>query len=98
MFNIQFVPDIDFVLKKAWSMRIFLILAVLSGSLTVAEVVFATGGDAISAILPPGLYPLIVGILSILGMYFRTVLQKKTEEVVNGIDPEKEPPSTQGSA
>ena len=84
MFNVQFVPDIDFVLKKAWSMRIFFILAILSGSLTVAEVVFATGGEAISQLLPPGLYPLIVGILSILGMYFRTVLQKKTEEVVNG--------------
>lgn len=83
MLNITFVPDIDFVLKKAWSMRIFFIIAILSGTVTVAEVVLASGGDTIANLLPPGLYPLLVGILSILGMYFRTVLQQKTTEIVN---------------
>jgi hypothetical protein len=84
MLNITFVPDIDFVLKKAWSMRIFFIIAILSGTVTVAEVVLASSGDTIANLLPPGLYPLLVGILSILGMYFRTVLQQKTNEVVKG--------------
>ena len=84
MFNVTWVPDIEFVLKKAWSMRIFLIIAVLSGTLTVTEVIMASGGETFARILPPGIYPLTVGILSVLGMYFRTVLQKKTDEVVNG--------------
>jgi len=90
--NITFVPDIDFVLKKAWSMRIFFIIAILSGTVTVAEVVLASGGETIANLLPPGLHPLLVGILSILGMYFRTVLQQKTTEVVNGEEDDKQVP------
>lgn len=90
--NITFVPDIDFVLKKAWSMRIFFIIAILSGTVTVAEVVLASGGETIANLLPPGLYPLLVGILSILGVYFRTVLQQKTTEVVNGEEDDKQVP------
>lgn len=82
--NITWVPDIDFVIRKAWSMRIFLIIAVLSGTVTVAEFVLATGGEPLAGIFPPGIYPLAVGILSVLGMYFRAVLQQKTTEVVNG--------------
>jgi hypothetical protein len=82
----QFVPDLTFVLKKAWSMRIFLLIATISACVTIAEFTLANSGEQITQYLPTGFYPALMAILSILGMYFRTVLQKKTDEMVNKDD------------
>lgn len=86
MLNVTFVPDLAFVLKKAWSMRIFLLIAVISACVTVAEFALSSSNEIATNLLPPGVYPLAMGILSVLGMYFRTVLQKKTDEMVNKDD------------
>ncbi len=91
MTDSKFVPDLDFVLKKAWSMRVFLLMAIISALVTMAEFALSSDSELASKILPPGVYPLVMGILSILGTYFRTVLQKKTDEMVENKDDQPVP-------
>jgi hypothetical protein len=75
---VKLLPDWKWILTRAWSVWAFYAV----GALSFIEVVFAANGEALSKTMPAGSYPAIVGIISILGIFFRTVAQKQAEELV----------------
>ena len=74
----KLVPDWKWVLTKAWSMWAFYAIGLLSA----VEVVLQVNGDSLSKSMPVGTYQLAVGAVTMLGIYLRTVAQKKAEQIV----------------
>ena len=70
----NFLPDWKTVLTKAWSVK-FLALA---GVVSAAEAVIQIAGVQL---LPPGVAPAVIGVLSALGILARVLAQKEAEEV-----------------
>jgi hypothetical protein len=69
-----FIPDWKSILGKAWSVK-FLALA---GAVSAAEAVIQIAGVQL---LPPGVGPAVIGLLSALGILARVMAQKEAEEV-----------------
>lgn len=73
------LPDWKWILTKAWSVWAFYAVGLLSA----VEVFLQVNGDSLSRTMPAGTYPLAVGLVSLLGIYLRTVAQKKAEQIVD---------------
>lgn len=68
------LPDWKDILKRAWSVKFLTMAAVVSGCETILQV---SG----TQILPPGVGPAVVGVLSALGILARVLAQKEAEGV-----------------
>lgn len=70
----KLLPDWKSILTKAWSVK-FLALA---GVVSAAEAVIQIAGVQM---LPPGVAPAVIGVLSALGILARVLAQKEAEDV-----------------
>lgn len=68
------LPDWKSVLTKAWSVKFL----VLSGVVAAAETVIQLAG---AQLLPAGVGPAVIGVLSALGILARVLAQKEAEDV-----------------
>ncbi len=80
------LPDWKWILTKAWSVWAFYAVGLLSA----VEVFLQFNGDSLSKTMPAGTYPFAVGLVSLLGIYLRTVAQKKAEQIVEDAQKEAE--------
>ena len=71
------LPDWKWIVTRSWSVWSFYAVILLSA----AEVVLTANGEALSRKMPVGTYPLAVGLVSAFGIYFRTLAQRKAEDI-----------------
>lgn len=68
------IPDWKRVITKAWSVKFLGLSAIVSGF----EAVMQISG---TSLLPAGVGPAVIGVLSALGILARVLAQKEAEEV-----------------
>lgn len=77
----KLLPDWKDILRHAWSAWMFYALIVVSA----LETLFGLAGSTINAALPAGVYPLITGVVGLLGVYLRVVAQNRAEKLTDDI-------------
>ena len=75
----KLLPDWKDVLNRAWSVKFLALAALVSG----CEVVLQVAG---ASILPPGVAPALIGVLSALGILARVLAQKEAEDIAEDDD------------
>ena len=75
----KLLPDWKDVLNRAWSVKFLALAALVSG----CEVVLQVAG---ASLLPPGVAPALIGVLSALGILARVLAQKEAEDIAEDGD------------